>query len=106
MYKELNLLLGNGLMTLRASHPELLKMYQQMTRHWDFTRTLDNIISTYQYPIPHISSSSVTTKRIATSVVARIFDVQGWFAPTALTTKIIIQKACMLHFPWHKLLPE
>ena len=42
---------GQGLTTLSASYPLLVKAQPQMARPWDFTGTLDKSISTYQKQI-------------------------------------------------------
>ena len=121
--QELNLLLGKGLMTLRkwrVSHPELLNsiptelqesaLLDIKASHNSHAKTLglhwDTEQDSFYISIPDISSSSVATKRTVTSVVARIFDVMGWFSPATLPAKSLIQKAWVLQMPWDEPLPE
>ena len=121
--QELNLLLGKGLMTLRkwrASHPELLNsiptelqesaLLDIKASHNSHAKTLglhwDTEQDSFYISIPDISSSSVATKRTVTSMVARIFDVMGWFSPATLPAKLLIQKAWVLQMSWDEPLPE
>ena len=115
--KELNLLLRKGCMTLRkwrASHPEVLDSIpidlqessilsiatspnchaKTLGLHWNTDQ------DSFYISIPDISSSSIATKRTVTSVVARIFDIMGWFSPAILPAKLLTQEAWVLQVPW------
>ena len=41
--------------------------------------------------IPDVANCSTATKRTISSVVARIFDVMGWFTPATLPAKLLLQ---------------
>ena len=114
--QELNLLLGKGLMTLtkwRASYTEQLNsiptelqesaLLEIKASHISHAKTLrlhwETGQDSFYISIPDISSSSVATKRTVTSVVARIFDVMGWFSPATLPAKFLVQKAWVLQMP-------
>ena len=68
--------------------------------HWD-TGQDEFFIS-----IPDLSRSSTASKRTISSVVARVFDVMGWFSPAILPAKLLLQEAWCLQVGWDDPLPD
>ena len=53
-----------------------------------------------------ISDSGKVTKRILVSDIAKVFDVLGWFSPTMITMKILLQRLWELRVGWDDSVPE
>lgn len=74
------------------------------------TKTLglewNTITDTFRVTIPELSSGSQITKRVLVSNVAKVFDVFGWFSPTIVSMKILLQRVWELHIDWDDLVPE
>ena len=46
------------------------------------------------------------TKRFLVSDIAKTYDVLGWFAPTIITVKILLQRAWELKIGWDEVVPD
>lgn len=61
-----------------------------------YTKTLglkwNTVTDTFQLTIPKFSSSSQITKRVLVSNIAKVFYVLGWFLPTIISMKILLQR--------------
>jgi len=68
--------------------------------HWDTGQ------NQFHVSTPDISECSAATKRTVSSVVDRVFDVMGWFAPATLPAKLLIQEAWCLQVGWDGTLPD
>lgn len=75
----------------------------------DCTKTLGVHWSTHRdsffVATPDLHHPPPPTKRSASSVVARTFDIMGWFAPALLLGRLIHQRAWALHLHWDEPLP-
>lgn len=121
--EELNELLKRGCMTLRkwrASSPTLLMSIPEELRETsdlkitshpgEHTKTLGLHWSTTDDSLhvatPEVDVMEKATKRRVASAVARVFDVLGWFTPSTLPAKVLLQEAWSLKLGWDQLLPE
>ena len=68
--------------------------------HWD-TAT-DNL----HVATPAPSTVIHPTKRQVASEIARVFDLLGWFAPSVVLLKILLQRLWKLGKTWDKLVPD
>ena len=50
--------------------------------------------------------SGKVTKRVLVSDIAKVFDVLGWFSPTMITMKILLQRLWELRVGWDDSVPE
>ena len=121
--QELNEVMRKGAMTLRkwrsnfsellSTIPEELKesgdliiaagpeeCFKTLGVHWD-TGSDSLHIST-----PTIDVTKTPTKRQIASVVAKVFDILGWFAPAILPAKILLQDIWKLKLDWDDPLPD
>ena len=55
---------------------------------------------------PAIDNNKTPTKRQIASVVAKVFDILGWFAPAILPAKILLQDIWKLRLVWDDPLPN
>ena len=55
---------------------------------------------------PELKPQDVPTKQEITSVLARVFDVLGWFAPVIVFVKILLQKLWELKLGWDDPIPD
>jgi len=69
--------------------------------HWD-TSSDTLLVATPPVPAP----STKVTKRAVASVSAAVFDVLGFFAPTTLLPRLMLQQTWRLKLPWDKDLPS
>ena len=115
--EELNQLLSEGRMLLRkwrSSSPALLatvpaelqetsdldinlsptEQGKALGLHWDTSQDQLHVST------PDVSNVTQATKRSVSSVVARVFDVMGWYAPAILPAKLILQEAWSLRVAW------
>ena len=74
-----------------------------------YTKTLglewNTVTDTFQLTIPDLSSSQPLTKRVLVSSIAKVFDVLGWFSPTIIKMKILIQRVWELCIDWDEIVP-
>ena len=120
---ELNLLLARGKLTLWKWRTNSQELRSTIPEELLETSGLNlNISSTshgkalglhwntqedqFFVAIPGVANCSTATKRTISSVVARIFDVMGWFTPATLPAKLLLQEAWSLQVDWDELLPE
>ena len=121
--QELNQLLDKAQMTLRklrtnssellATIPEELRETSNLdialspTEHgkalglrWD---TSSNVlyVCTFEF-----SSDLLATTRSVSSIIAKTFDLMGWYALAVLPPILILQELWTLHLSWDKTLPE
>ncbi len=68
--------------------------------HWDVAQDCLRV------PSPEIDSSVTPTKRIVASVTAKVFDILGFFAPTTILAKMLLQKLWISKVTWDQPLPE
>lgn len=68
--------------------------------HWDTAH--DNL----HVAIPDLPIGKPATKRQVASLVAKIFDVLGWYTPATLQAKLLLQQSWTLGLGWDNLLPE
>ena len=50
--------------------------------------------------------SKIVTKRLLTSDVAKTFDVLGWFSPTIIKAKVLLQKLWERSIDWDEAVPD
>lgn len=50
--------------------------------------------------------SRTVTKRLLTSDVAKTFDALGWFSPTIIKAKVLLQKMWERHVDWDQAVPD
>ena len=55
---------------------------------------------------PHLSSDLPSTKRSVSSVIAKMFDVMGWYAPALFPAKLLIQELWSLRQDWDDPIPD
>ena len=68
--------------------------------HWHTTQ------DTLHVATPILDSNDRPTKRQVASDVARTFDIMGWFAPSIIQVKILLQKLWQLRIDWDQLVPD
>ena len=68
--------------------------------HWN------TMSDTLHVSTPDIDPNHVVTKRHIASIVAKVFDVRGWFAPVILPVKILLQEIWKKKLSWDDPLPE
>ncbi len=68
--------------------------------HWDVSQDCLRV------PSPEIDDNTIPTKRVVASVTAKVFDVLGFFAPTTILAKILLQKLWIAQVSWDQPLPE
>ena len=68
--------------------------------HWDVDQDCLRV------PSPEIDNTIVPTKRIVASLTAKVFDVLGFFAPTTILAKMLLQKLWTAQLSWDQPLPE
>ena len=50
--------------------------------------------------------SDCVTKHVPVSDIAKTFDVLGWFSPTIIKLKILLQRVWELRVDWDEPIPE
>ena len=72
------------------------------------TKTLglewNTVTDTFQLTVPEISGSPLT-KRVLVSNIAKVFDVLGWFSPTIISMKILLQRVWESRLNWDEIVP-
>ena len=122
LQQQLCALLSKGQMTLRkwrtnsaallSSIPDELreKTQLQLTDPSSHLKTLgvhwDTDQDVFYISVPNLVDESTPTKRQLASAVAKVFDVLGWFAPTTLQSKILLQHLWQKHIGWDEPIPE
>ena len=75
----------------------------------DYTKTLgikwNTTTDHFHLTITDLPSVDCVTKRALVSDVAKTFDVLGWFSPTTIKVKILMQRLWELKIDWDDLLP-
>ncbi len=121
--QSLNLLLERGRMTLRKwrsnspalrdTIPENLlekenvhtikapsECHKTLGIHWNTTT------DTLHVATPTLHPDDSPTKRQVLSDIARTFDILGWFTPTTIQLKMLLQRTWMLGLEWDHVLPD
>ena len=74
-----------------------------------YTKTLgleyNTVTDTLHLTIPELSSHSQITKRILVLNIAKVFEVLGWFSPTIISMKILLQRVWELRIDWDEFVP-
>ena len=60
----------------------------------------------FHIAVNELPPSDHVTKRILTSDIAKTFDVLGWFSPTIIKMKILLQRVWELKVDWDELVPD
>jgi transposase InsO family protein len=75
-----------------------------------YTSTLgvnwNTVNDTFHISISGSPPSDTVTKRTLASDIAKVFDVLGWFAPTTVTMKILLQRVWELGIDWDDAVPD
>ena len=66
---------------------------------WNFTT------DQFRLTVSKLPSVENVTKRVLVSDVAKVFDVLGWFAPTIIAMKILLQRVWELGTDWDDSVP-
>lgn len=121
--EDLNSLLNKPQMTLCKWRTNSVALLESIPEHLRETTDLEIATSPGRCPkalglhwstakdslhvaTPTIDPSEPATKRLVASAVARTFDAMGWFSPSTLPAKILIQSAWALRLGWDDPLPE
>ena len=74
-----------------------------------YTKTLgleyNTVTDTLHLTIPELSFHSQITKRILVLNIAKVFEVLGWFSPTIISMKILLQGVWELRIDWDEFVP-
>lgn len=62
--------------------------------HWDTKEDCFHVAT------PEADPEQQATKRIVASIIARTFDVLGWFAPATLPAKVLLRESWAMHLDW------
>ena len=62
-------------------------------------------LDSFRLTISDLPDLEALTKRILVSDVAKIFDALGWFAPTTVKMKILVQRVWESGVEWDKVVP-
>ncbi len=117
LQRQLQQLFENGGFLLRrwnSSEPEVLQCIEPSLRDSieilnisgteEYTKTLGLEWNTTHDPfrltISKLPSPDILTKRILVSNVAKIFDVLGWFSPTVIKMKVLLQRLWEAKLDW------
>ena len=68
----------------------------------EWNTTMDH----FRLTVTNLPSPDVITKRILVSNVAKIFDVLGWFSPTVIKMKILLQRLWETKLDWDDTIPS
>jgi hypothetical protein len=60
----------------------------------------------FRLTIPELPACSQITKRNFISGKAKVFDVLGWFSPTVITVKILLQRVWESRIDWDEFIPD
>ena len=60
----------------------------------------------FRLTVAELPQQERLTKRILTSDIAKIFDVLGWFSPTVVKAKILLQRLWEIKVQWDDLVPQ
>ena len=76
----------------------------------DYTKTLgiewNASLDHFRIAIATLNETNNMTKRALVSDIAKTFDVLGWFAPTIIKAKILLQRVWEARIGWDDRLPE
>ena len=76
----------------------------------DYTKTLgiewNANLDHFRLAVTPLNAATDMTKRALVSDIAKTFDVLGWFAPTIIKAKILLQRVWEARIGWDNLLPE
>ena len=65
----------------------------------------NTVTDTLHLTIPELSSHSQITKRVLVLNIAKVFEVLGWFSPTIISMKILLQRVWELRIDWDEFVP-
>ena len=75
----------------------------------EYTKTLgiewNSVLDHFRLTITEVSSIENLTKRALVSDIAKTFDVLGWFSPTIITVKILLQRLWEEKVDWDDVVP-
>ena len=76
----------------------------------NYTKTLglewNTSLDQFNLIIAEFTSPESITKRALVSDVAKVFDIMGWFSPTVITMKILLQRLWELRLDWDDFVPD
>ena len=121
--EELNSLLQKACMQLRkwrTNSPELLETILEDLREKDTLHLIaapgdcqkalgihwDTVKDHFHVSTPSLALNAGPTKRQVASDVARTFDLLGWFAPSVVVLKILLQSLWKLGMTWDEPVPD
>ena len=93
-------------------HPDLLDVQSThpIPIFDDYTKTLgiewNAGMDHFRLMVASLNDTNNMTKRALVSDIARTFDVLGWFAPTMIKAKILLQRVWEARIGWDDPLPE
>ena len=68
--------------------------------HWDTDKDFLHVAT------PEFKTNQPSTKRYVSSIIAKIFDMLGWYSPAVLPAKLLLQELWKLKVSWDDPLPE
>lgn len=80
-----------------ASQQESLKA---LGVHWNVQQ--DNLY----VAVPNVPTEQIVTKRNISSVIGKVFDIMGFFAPVTITAKLLLRKLWQLGISWDTSAPS
>ena len=76
----------------------------------EYTKVLGmewNMVSDCFRPmVPEFKLNETLTKRVLVSNIARLYDVLGWYSPTIILMKILLQRLWELNLTWDESVPK
>ena len=100
-------------MVLQHIPPELRdsqSMYTVPDSHAEYVKTLglewNANLDCFRLTIAGLPPRGPITKRLLASDVAKTFDVLGWFSPSIIKVKILLQQLWKLKIGWDDLVPD
>ena len=104
---------SNDLVVLQHIPPELRDsqlMYTIPDSYMEYVKTLgiewNANLDLFHLTVAKLPSSRFITRRILASDVVKTFDVLGWFSPSIIKIKIILQQLWELNVCWDDPVPD
>ena len=60
----------------------------------------------FRVTVPELTPTNSISKRVLASDVAKVSDILGWFEPSTITMKVLMQKVWELGIEWDDPLPK
>ena len=79
--------------------PTPSECHKTLDIHWDMTKDMLHVSTPAEQPMKE------PTKRMLSSDVARTFDALGWYAPSVVSIKILLQHLWETKISWDEQIP-